>query len=341
MSSPSPDVIDYRSRYVLLPIRRPKLWAAYEAAQSSIWTASDIDLTVDRDQWSSKLLEDERSFISTILAYFTAADGIIVENLAQRFCSEVTLPEARCFYGVQLMMENVHSEVYSRIVMELLPDSQEQEAIFSSVEKNPAILSKAEWSRKWIEDKTASLTTRLVAFAIIEGIFFSSSFAAIYWLKSRGLMPGLVQTNVMIARDEGSHVSFACLMYHELGGGVSSWMISNMVQDAVKIEKTFFTAALPGPLTGMNSALMGDYIEHIADVLLDRFGCPTFYNKKNPFAFMEAIGVGVKANFFERPVGDYRYGFAASDVLVETYYITCDYRLEQIVLRSFSSLLLA
>ncbi|KAI0711634.1 putative ribonucleoside-diphosphate reductase small chain B [Earliella scabrosa] len=295
------------SRFVLFPIHYPEIWDAYKQAHKSIWSPDDVDLSVDRDHWATKLSSDEREFLSIILGFFTAADGLVVDNLAQRFCAEVQIPEARCFYGVQMMMENVHAEVYSRLVQELVPDTAEQARLFASITCNPVVRAKADWCAKWIESVDTPFAVRLVAFAIVEGVFFSSSFAAIFWLRVRGIMPGLVQSNVMIARDEGTHVQFACLLYGHLRSVAEVSVVHGMMKEAVAIEHAFFSAALPRPLLGMNYTLMSDYIEHIADVLLNRLGFPAMYGKVNPFPFMESIAAPVKTNFFERPSSDYQY----------------------------------
>ncbi|KAI0745897.1 putative ribonucleoside-diphosphate reductase small chain B [Earliella scabrosa] len=296
---PGPPHAIYREQFI---------WNAYKDAHRSIWSPTDIDLSKDRDQWSADLSEDERDFLSVVLGFFTAADGLVVENLAQRFCAEIQIPEARCFYGVQIMIENVHAEVYSRMVQELVPNISDQRRLFSSITHNPVVQAKCDWCTKWIESSVVGFPTRLVAFSIVEGIFFSSSFAAIFWLRMRGLMPGLVQANVMIARDEGTHVQFACLLYKLLHATVPKDVVYGMVDEAVRIEIAFFGAALPRPLIGMNSDLMGDYVRHIADVLLMSLGFPVLYGKPNPFPFMESIAASTKTNFFERPPSDYRSG---------------------------------
>ncbi|KAI0682584.1 putative ribonucleoside-diphosphate reductase small chain B [Earliella scabrosa] len=293
------------SRFVLFPIRYPKLWAAYKTAHQCIWTAGEIDFTKDRVQWNAALSEEERQFLSIILAFFAASDGIVVENLVQRFCNEVATPEARCFYGIQMMMENIHAEVYSRAVQELVGDKNEQDRLFHGFQNMPVVKAKADWCLRWIDDAEKTFSTRLIAFAIVEGVFFSSSFAAIFWLRQRGLMPGLVQANAMIARDEGLHVSFACLLYEHVQMPVDSALIYAMIAEAVDLEHAFFEAALPRPLIGMNSTLMRQYVEYVADFLLKQLGVPPLYNALNPFAFMQTIIVERRTNFFERPVSDY------------------------------------
>ncbi|KAI0708390.1 putative ribonucleoside-diphosphate reductase small chain B [Earliella scabrosa] len=293
------------SRFVLFPLEYPELWDAYKEAQASFWTAEEINLSIDRSHWITKLNALERHFLSTILAFFVAADGIVVENLVQRFCAEVDAAEARCFYGFQMMIENVHSEVYSRLILELIPDVAEQEKHIRAVEENIVVKAKADWCLRWIEDRGKPFTLRLIAFAAVEGIFFSSSFAAIFWLRGRGLMPGLCHSNELISRDEGMHMKFACLLYHVMGGGVSKEVVEELVTEAVQLERAFFAAALPVPLLGMNAAMMGDYVEYVGDYLLQLLGFPPLFLKKNPFPFMENTAISARANFFERRVSDY------------------------------------
>ncbi|KAI0722565.1 putative ribonucleoside-diphosphate reductase small chain B [Earliella scabrosa] len=293
------------TRFVLFPIRYPKLWEAYKNAHQCIWTPGEVDFTRDRVQWRNALREEERAFLSVILAFFAASDGIVVDNLAQRFCSEVQVPEARCFYGVQMMIENVHAEVYSRAVQELVEDKGEQDRLFRGFQNMPVVRAKANWCMRWIDDVQKPFSTRLVAFAIVEGVFFSSSFAAIFWFRQRGLMPGLVQANAMIARDEGLHVSFACLLYEHVGIAVEAATIYGMIAEAVELEQAFFEAAVPEALLGMNSGMMREYVQYVADFLLKQLGLSPLYNTSNPFAFMQTIVVERKTNFFERPVSDY------------------------------------
>ncbi|KAI0683471.1 putative ribonucleoside-diphosphate reductase small chain B [Earliella scabrosa] len=297
-----------RSRFVLFPIKYPKLWAAYKRAQASFWTAEEIDLSVDKAHWQNNLRDDDRRFLGMILAFFVGSDGIVVDNLAQRFSAEVPVPEARCFYAFQMMIENVHAEVYSRLVKELVPDVQEQKRLFTAIDDIPVVRAKADWCLRWIMDSTADFPTRLLAFAIVEGVFFSSSFAAIFWVRSQGVMPGLCHSNELISRDEGMHVEFACLLYRHLSTTVATERIHEMVAEAVQLEQHFFAEALSAPLLGMNSSLMGDYVEYVADYLLGMLGLAPLYGKDNPFPFMEGSAVGAKANFFERPVSDYVSG---------------------------------
>ncbi|RPD77264.1 putative ribonucleoside-diphosphate reductase small chain B [Lentinus tigrinus ALCF2SS1-7] len=294
------------SRFVLFPIKYPEVWNMYKTAQASFWTAEEITkLNIDVEHWQGSLTEDERVFLSTILAFFAASDGIVVENLAQRFCAEVQMPEARCFYGFQIMMENVHSETYSMLLRALVEDEDEQARLFSAIETMPTVKAKADWCMRWIESTMSSFAVRLVAFAIVEGIFFLSSFAAIFWVRSWGLMPALSQSNEFIARDEGLHTSFACLLYSHLDYPLRPDVITSMVKEAVGLECSFFESALARPLMGMNVALMRQYVEYVGDFLLEGLGVPRCYGSRNPFAFMETTVVGARANFFERRVSEY------------------------------------
>ncbi|KAI0715424.1 putative ribonucleoside-diphosphate reductase small chain B [Earliella scabrosa] len=294
-----------RSRFVLFPIRYPKLWDAYKAAHKSIWTSEEVELTKDRIHWDTRLSEGERRFFSVILAFFAASDGIVSENLVQRFCAEVQIPEARCFYGIQIMIENIHAEVYSRIIQELIADPREQDLLFRGLQDMPTVRAKADWCIRWIEDQERDFSTRLIAFAIVEGVFFSSSFAAVFWLRQKGVMNGLVQANAMIARDEGMHVSFACLLYQHLGAPADTSTVYSMITEAVKLEQAFFQSALPYPLVGMNATLMCDYVEYVADFLLKKLGLAAIFKKRNPFAFMDTTAIELRTNFFERGVSDY------------------------------------
>ncbi|RPD53754.1 putative ribonucleoside-diphosphate reductase small chain B [Lentinus tigrinus ALCF2SS1-7] len=301
-----PILVPNVSRFVLFPIKYPKVWNMYKTAQASFWTAEEITkLNVDVEHWQGALTNDERTFFSTILAFFAASDGIVVENLAQRFCAEVQIPEARCFYGFQMMMENVHSETYSMLLRALVDDESEQARLFSAIETMPTVKAKADWCIRWIESSSSSFAVRLVAFAIVEGIFFSSSFAAIFWVRSRGLLPALSQSNEFIARDEGLHTSFACLLYSHLHNGLTAEFITSMVMEAVDLEYNFFESALPRPLAGMNVQLMREYIQYVGDFLLEGLGVPPCYGSRNPFVFMETTVVGSRANFFERRVSEY------------------------------------
>ncbi|OJT11793.1 Ribonucleoside-diphosphate reductase small chain [Trametes pubescens] len=263
-------------------------------------------MSTDARHWNGRLNDDERAFISTILAFFAASDGIVNENLVQRFCSEVQIPEARCFYGFQIMMENVHAETYAGMLTTLIQDPDERHILFSATSTVPTIKRKADWTMRWIEDQQQPFAVRLIAFAAVEGIFFSSSFAAIFWLRSRGLLPGLCHSNELIARDESMHTNFACLLYEHLGAKVPRATVQGLIREAVELEKAFFEAALPTPLAGMNADLMAEYVEVVADDLLHRLGYRPIYKKGNPFPFITDTALDGRTNFFERRVSEYR-----------------------------------
>ena len=299
-----PLLVENKSRFVLFPIKHDAVWNMYKQAEASFWTAEEVDLSEDMDHWKN-LSNDERFFISHILAFFAASDGIVNENLAQRFATEVQIPEARCFYGFQIAMENVHSEMYSLLIDTYIQDSYEKNHLFNALETVPCVKTKADWALKWINNSD-SFAERLVGFACVEGIFFSSSFCSIYWLKKRGLMPGLTFSNELIARDEGMHTDFACLLYSMLKNKLSPERIRQIVTEAVTIEKEFVTDALPVELIGMNSRLMCQYVEFVADRLLGELGQPKVFGSSNPFAFMEHISLQNKTNFFEARVGAYQ-----------------------------------
>jgi ribonucleoside-diphosphate reductase beta chain len=292
-----------KDRFVLLPIKYPKIWEMYKKHEASFWTAEEIDLSGDIKDWNN-LNDGERHFISHILAFFAASDGIVNENLAVNFMSEVQLPEARCFYGFQIMMENIHSETYAQLIDTYIKDNAEKDRLFHAVETVPAVKKKAEWALRWIEN--GSFAERLVAFAAVEGIFFSGSFCSIFWMKKRGLMPGLTFSNELISRDEGLHCEFACLLYSMLENKLSEEAVHGIIGDAVRIEKEFITDALPVALIGMNAKLMQQYIEFVADRWLAELGYNTIFNTTNPFDFMEMISLQGKTNFFEKRVGDYQ-----------------------------------
>lgn len=291
------------TRFVLFPITQQEIWKAYKEAQASFWTAEEIDLTEDQRDWD-KLNQNERHFISTVLAFFAASDGIVGENLAMRFYNDVGYPEARLYYGYQLMMEGVHSEMYSLLIDSYIKNPTEKENLLNSVQTIPIISKKAEWAMKWI-DSSSSFEERLVAFAAVEGIFFSSSFCSIYWLKKRGLMPGLTSSNEFIARDEGSHTDFACLLYNLSDSKLTQEKVHEIISEAVEIEKEFTSESLPSELIGMNSKLMTQYVKFVADRLLVSLGCKKLYNESNPFDFMELISLQGKDNFFEKRSSNY------------------------------------
>lgn len=292
-------------RFVLFPIQHNDIWAMYKDQQASIWTAEEIDLSSDITDWENKLNDNERYFIKHILAFFAASDGIVNENLAENFLSEVQYTEAKFFYGFQVMMENVHSETYSLLIDTLIKDKSEKDYLFKALETIPCVNKKADWALRWIDN--GSYAERLIAFAAVEGIFFSGSFCSIFWLKKRGLMPGLTFSNELISRDEGMHCDFACLLYDKhLVNKLDPQVVRDIIKDAVEIEKEFICEALPVKLIGMNSDLMSQYIEFCADRLLLELGNEKVYNAENPFEFMELISLQGKTNFFEKRVGEYQ-----------------------------------
>lgn len=292
-----------KDRFVILPINYPRIWEMYKKHEASFWTAEEIDLSDDQKDWDS-LNEGEKHFVSHILAFFAASDGIVNENLAVNFMSEVQVPEARCFYGFQIMMENIHSETYALLIDTYIKDQIEKDRLFHAIDTVPCVKKKAEWALRWIDNGT--FAQRLVAFAAVEGIFFSGSFCSIFWLKKRGLMPGLTFSNELISRDEGLHCEFACLLYRMLSNKLSQEEVISIITDAVMIEKEFITDALPVALIGMNAGLMGQYIEFVADRWLAELGYDKLFNASNPFDFMEMISLQGKTNFFEKRVGDYQ-----------------------------------
>ncbi|WBW71628.1 ribonucleotide reductase small subunit Suc22 [Schizosaccharomyces osmophilus] len=304
-------------RFVLFPIQYHEIWQFYKKAEASFWTAEEIDLSKDLIDWDSKLNGDERYFISTVLAYFAASDGIVNENLLERFSSEVQIPEARCVYGFQIMIENIHSETYSLLLDTYIRDPKEKERHFDAILTMGSITAKAKWAIRWINDPDSTYAIRLVAFAAVEGIFFSGSFASIFWLKKRGLMPGLTFSNELICRDEGLHTDFACLMFSHLKHRPGRKIVEAIIIEAVDIEKEYFTDALPASLLGMNKDLMCQYIEFVADRLLVSLGNDKYYNVTNPFDFMENISLAGKTNFFEKKVSDYQIAGVMSSAKAE------------------------
>ncbi len=292
-----------KERFVILPIKYPAIWEMYKKCEASFWTAEEIDLSDDMKHWEG-LNSGEKHFISHILAFFAASDGIVNENLAVNFMSEVQLPEARCFYGFQIMMENIHSETYALLIDTYIKDPAEKDRLFHAIDTVPCVGKKAEWALRWINN--GSFAERLIAFAAVEGIFFSGSFCSIFWLKKRGLMPGLTFSNELISRDEGMHCEFACLLYRMLETKLSKEAATAIITDAVEIEKEFVTDALPVNLIGMNAKMMSQYIEFVADRWLTELGYDKVYNTTNPFDFMEMISLQGKTNFFEKRVGDYQ-----------------------------------
>lgn len=293
------------NRFVLFPIQHDDIWSFYKRAEASFWTAEEIDLSPDLIDWENKLNDDEKHFIKHVLAFFAASDGIVNENLAENFLAEVQYTEAKFFYGFQISMENVHSETYSLLIDSYIKDSDEKKHLFNAIDTLDCVKKKAEWALKWIDK--GSYAERLIAFAAVEGIFFSGSFCSIFWLKKRGLMPGLAFSNELISRDEGLHCDFACLLYTKhLVNMLPKEQVEAIIKDAVEIEKEFVTDALPVRLIGMNSILMSQYIEFVADRLLVELGNEKVYNTTNPFDFMEMISIQGKTNFFEKRVGEYQ-----------------------------------
>ena len=304
LNSTEPILQDNKDRFVLFPIKHHDMWNMYKDAEASFWTAEEIDLSSDLSDWKDRLSEDEKHFIKHVLAFFAASDGIVNENLAVNFMQEVQYPEARCFYGYQIMIENIHSETYSLLIDTYIKDPVEKDKMFHAVETLDCVKRKAEWALKWISN--GSFAERLIAFAAVEGIFFSGSFCSIFWLKKRGLMPGLSFSNELISRDEGQHCDFACLIYNQLINKLAPSAVIEIIKNAVEIEKEFVTDALPVRLIGMNSDLMGQYIEFVADRLLTELGNEKVYNVANPFDFMDMISIQGKTNFFEKRVGEYQ-----------------------------------
>jgi ribonucleoside-diphosphate reductase beta chain len=299
-----PILSENKDRFVLFPIQHKDIWEMYKKAEASFWTAEEIDLSNDIRDWEKKLNDDERHFVKHVLAFFAASDGIVNENLAINFLNEVQYPEARCFYGFQIMMENIHSETYSLLIETYIKDSLEKDHLFHAMETIPCVSKKAEWALRWISK--GSFAERLVAFAAVEGIFFSGSFCSIFWLKKRGLMPGLSFANELISRDEGLHCDFACLIYSQLKNPLSEATVKQVIENAVAIEKEFVMDALPVKLIGMNGDLMCQYIEFVADRLLNALGYTKIYHAQNPFDFMELISLQGKTNFFEKRVSEYQ-----------------------------------
>ena len=302
---PEPILQENPNRFVLFPIEHPDIWQMYKQQEACIWTAEEIDLAQDLNDWRNKLNDDERFFIKNVLAFFAASDGIVNENLAENFVSEVQYTEAKFFYGFQIMMENIHSETYSLLIDTYIQDAAEKDRLFRAIDTIDAVKKKAEWALKWIE--SPHFQERLIAFAAVEGIFFSGSFCSIFWLKKRGLMPGLSFSNELISRDEGMHCDFAVMLHNNhLANKVSEERIKEIITSALEIEKEFIIESLPVRLIGMNSDLMKQYLEFVADRLLVDLGCSKVYNSENPFDFMTNISLQGKTNFFEKRVGEYQ-----------------------------------
>jgi len=318
MDADEPLLRDVPGRFTMFPLQYGDIWQFYKKAQASFWTAEEVKLDDDMDDWN-KLNDNERYFISQVLAFFAASDGIVNENLLERFSSEVKAPEARCFYGFQIMIENIHSEMYSMLIDAYIKDPIQKNKMFNAIDEFDFIKKKADWALRWITDEKSSFAERLVAFAAVEGIFFSGSFASIFWLKSRGIMPGLAQSNELISRDEGLHRDFACLLFRDhLKNRPSNERVYDIIRDAVTIEKEFLVDALPVKLIGMNSDQMCQYIEYVADHLLQELGLEAIYHSENPFPFMTNISLEGKTNFFERRVTEYKK-FDASEAANDTH----------------------
>lgn len=291
-------------RFVVFPIKHHDIWKQYKTASACFWTPEEIDFSKDRTHWD-KLTKDEQFFIEHVLAFFAASDGIVMENLVERFMSEVQIPEARQFYSYQIFIEAIHNETYSLMIDTYIKDEKKKEKLFNAVQEIPCVKKKAEWALQWIGNKEVNFATRLVAFAIVEGIFFSASFCSIYWLKQRGLMPGLTFSNELISRDEGQHTDFAILLHSKLKNKVPKEQVYKMFKEAVKIEQEFITESIPCKLIGMNNELMKKYIEFVADRLLVQLGYDKIWKSENPFSFMELISLRGKANFFEVKESNY------------------------------------
>ena len=305
MKKKEPKLLENKDRFVIFPIKHNDIWEFYKKSEASFWTAEEIDLSNDLGDWNNKLNDNERHFIKHVLAFFAASDGIVNENLAINFLNEVQYPEARFFYGFQIMMENIHSETYSLLIDTYIKDPVEKDKLLHAVETVPCVGKKAEWALTWIQN--GSFAERLIAFAAVEGIFFSGSFCSIFWLKKRGLMPGLSFSNELISRDEGLHCDFACMLYADhVKHKLPKDQVLKIISDAVVIEKEFVSEAIPVRLIGMNADLMCQYIEFCADRLLLALGCDKFYNASNPFDFMEMISLQGKTNFFEKRVAEYQ-----------------------------------
>merc|ERR1711865_554539 len=299
-----PLLMDNPRRWVMFPIQYPEVWEMYKKHEASFWTAEEVDLSQDNKDWDT-LSSNEQHFIKHVLAFFAASDGIVLENLASQFVTEVQIPEARAFYGFQMAMENIHSETYSLLIEQYIKDPAEKEQIFDAIHTMPAVRDKAQWAVQWMQ-RDNSFAERIVAFAAVEGILFSGSFCAIYWLKKLGLMPGLTFSNELISRDEGLHTEFACLLYRMLQNKLPDEVMNGIIKGAVATERKFICEALSCDLIGMNNELMTRYIEFVADRLLTALGHPKIYGASNPFDWMELISLQGKTNFFEKRVGEYQ-----------------------------------
>jgi ribonucleoside-diphosphate reductase subunit M2 len=304
MNTSEPLLDETQNRYVIFPIQHDGFWEMYKKSEANFWTTEELDLSKDTNDWKT-LNDNERYFIENVLAFFAASDGIVNENLVERFCQEVKILEAKFFYGFQIAMENIHSETYSLLIDTYIKDNKEKDQLLRGIETMDSVQLKAQWALKWCDANTASFAERLIAFAAVEGIFFSGSFCAIFWLKKRGMMPGLTFSNELISRDEGMHCDFACLLYNQLTNTLPAARVEEIICNAVEIEKNFVTNSLPVELIGMNSTMMSQYIEFCADRLLEAVKLPKKFKATNPFDWMEMISLQGKTNFFEKRVGEY------------------------------------
>jgi ribonucleotide reductase beta subunit family protein with ferritin-like domain len=311
-------------RFVLFPIQDAEIWEMYKKAEASFWTAEEVDLAHDLKDYEA-LTDDERHFVKHVLAFFAASDGVVNENLVANFMAEVQSAEARCFYGFQIAIENIHSEVYSLLIDTLVKDPAEKSNLFRAVTTVPCIRRKAEWAMKWFDRDNASFAERLVAFSVVEGIFFSGSFCAIFWLKKRGLLPGLCFANELISRDEGLHTDFACLLYKKLNNKLTEEKLLAIVTEAVTVEKEFITSSLPVALIGMNSDMMAQYIEFVSDRLLVALGQPKHYGTANPFDWMNMISLQGKSNFFEKRDSSYAMSGVGVDKELQAFSLDTDF----------------
>ena len=321
-STPEPLLEPQNNRFTLFPIKHDDIWKMYKKAEASFWTAEEMDLAKDRNDWDHKLNDNERHFIKNILAFFAGSDGIVGENLLENFSTEIQIPEVRCFYGFQIAIENIHAEVYSLLIEKFITNKVEKDRLFNAITEIPCIKQKAEWALKWFSRKS-TFAERLVAFAVVEGIFFSGSFCAIFWLKKRGLMPGLTFSNELISRDEGMHTDFAILLYSKLNTRLTRDRIIEIITEAVSIEKNFINDSISCSMIGMNIVLMDQYIEYVADRLVYQLGYEKIYNSTNPFDFMELISVETKVNFFERTNSE--YAMANKTVDDDCFNFSCDF----------------
>ena len=324
MNAVEPILQENPNRFVLFPIEHDDIWSFYKKSEASFWTAEEIDLHQDLSDWNNKLNDNERHFIKHVLAFFAASDGIVNENLAENMVTEVQYTEAKFFYGFQIMMENIHSETYSLLIDTYIKDTKDKDYLFNAIENMDCVRKKADWAMRWIDN--GSFAERLIAFAAVEGIFFSGSFCSIFWLKKRGLMPGLSFSNELISRDEGMHCDFACLLYNDhIQNKMATAELQKMITDAVEIEKEFVSDSLPVNLIGMNADLMCQYIEFVADRLLVALDTPKVYNVENPFPWMELISLQGKTNFFEKRVGDYQKSGVMSESQSQVFSLDEDF----------------